>query len=84
VKLLPPGVGDFNDPAAIVLTNPVMQPAFSGGVPSDYTVEWKGYQGADTNDILVSTEGSYTVAIQATSTLTGRTALYRGVLQLYQ
>ena len=84
VKLLPPGVTDFNSPSAIVVTNAATQPALSGGTPVDYSFEWKGYDSIDTNNILVSAEGSYTVAIQATSTLTGRTTLYRGVLQLYQ
>ncbi len=84
VKLLPPGVTDFNDPSAVVVTNAATQPALSGGLPVDYAFEWKGHDGIDTNNILVSAEGSYTVAIQATSTLTGRTTLYRGVLQLYQ
>jgi hypothetical protein len=84
VKLLPPGVTDFNAPSAVVVTNAVTQPAQSGGLPIDYSFEWTGHDGVDTNNILVSAEGSYTVAIQATSTLTGRTTLYRGVLQLYR
>jgi hypothetical protein len=84
VKLLPPGVSDPASPSAIVLTNAEMQAARSGGQPVDHALEWKGYQDADTNDILVSEEGSYTFAIQATSVATGASTLYRGALQLWQ
>jgi hypothetical protein len=84
VKLLPPGVSDLASAQAILLTDTVLQPALSGGQPVDYEVEWKGHDQLDTNDILVSEEGSYTFAIQATSVGSGATALYRGVLQLMQ
>jgi parallel beta-helix repeat protein len=84
VKLLPPGITSFTDPSAITLVNSVAQPAQSGGQPADYTIEWKGHDAVDTNNIQVSAEGTYTIAIQAVTTLTGRTTLYRGALQLYQ
>jgi len=84
VKLLPPGVTNFADSSAITLVNNVFQTALSGGVPADYMVEWTGNDGIDTNNILVSAEGTYTIAIQATSSATGQTSLYRGALQLYQ
>jgi hypothetical protein len=84
VKLLPPGITDPASPSAIVLTNGALQPARSGGQPVDYVVEWKGYEDPETNKILVSEEGSYTFAIQATSVATGANALYRGALQLWQ
>lgn len=84
VKLLPPGVSDPASPQAIVITNNELTYAQSGGQPADHVVEWKGYEDMDTNDILVSEEGSYTFAIQATGVTTGRTALYRGALQLWQ
>jgi hypothetical protein len=51
---------------------------------SNGLLEWKGYEDADTNDILVSEEGSYPLAIQATSVASGSTALYRGALQLWR
>jgi parallel beta-helix repeat protein len=84
VKLLPPGVSDPASPAAIVLTSNELRQAQSGGQPVNHEFEWKGYEALDTNDILVSAEGSYTFAIQATSVGSGATALYRGVLQLMQ
>ena len=84
VKLLPPGVSDPSSPQAIVLTDTVLQPASSGGAPADYQVEWRGYEELDSNDILVSDEGSYTFAITATSAVSGATTVYRGVLQLWQ
>lgn len=84
VKLLPPGISDLASPEAIVLTNAVLQTALSGGQPVDHQIEWKGYDELDTNDILVSGEGSYTFAIEATGAVSGATTVYRGVLQLWQ
>jgi hypothetical protein len=54
----------------------------SGGQPLDHALEWKGVEDADTNDILVSAERSYTFVIQATSVASGSTPRYRGALQL--
>ncbi|MGH8239393.1 MAG: FlgD immunoglobulin-like domain containing protein, partial [Steroidobacteraceae bacterium] len=84
VKLLPPGVSDPASPQAIAITNNELQAAQSGGQPLDHVFEWKGYEDTDTNNILVSGEGTYTFTIQATSVATGATALYRGALQLWQ
>jgi hypothetical protein len=84
VKLLPPGVSDIASPEAIVLTDGVLQPALSGGQPVDHEFEWRGYNPQDPNDILVSGEGSYTFAIQATGASSGVTTVYRGVLQLWR
>jgi hypothetical protein len=84
VKLLPPGVNNFTDPNAITLVDNVFQTAQSGGLQADYTVQWTGNDGVDTNNVLVSEEGTYTIAIHATSTATGQTSLYRGALQIYR
>jgi hypothetical protein len=84
VKLLPPGISDPANPAAIVLTDNELQAARSGTTPVDHSIQWKGYDDLDTNDILVSDEGPYTFSIQATATATGATTLYRGILQLWQ
>jgi hypothetical protein len=44
VTLLPPGIADPSHASAIVLVNNLLQPAKDGGgVPINYTVEWKGY-----------------------------------------
>ena len=85
VTLLPPGVVDPASPSAIVLVNNVSQSAKDGGnVPIDYTVEWRGYNTADPNAVLVSTEGAYTFAIEATLPATGQKTLYRGILNIAQ
>lgn len=84
VKLLPPGVSDPNDPAAIALVTNEFQAALSGGQPADHIVEWKGYQTTDTNNIAVSAEGAYTFAIIAVSAATQVSTTYRGALQLWQ
>jgi hypothetical protein len=81
VKLLPPGISDPASPQAVVLKSNVLE---SGGSTADHVVEWKGYELADSNNILVSSEGVYTFSIQATSAATGSASLYRGALQLYQ
>jgi hypothetical protein len=85
VKLLPPGVLDFNSTAAISLLGSQRQTAKDAtGDPVPHSVEWRGYDPTDTNDILVAQDGTYTFAIQATSAATGRTTLYRGALQLFR
>jgi hypothetical protein len=55
-----------------------------GGVPIDYTVEWKGYNTADPNAMLLSANGAYTFAIEATIPGTSYKSLYRGVLNVVQ
>lgn len=85
VKLLPPNVNDFDSDQAVTLIDGERQLANGGnGVPLPHTVEWRGYEEADTNDILFSPEGSYTFAIEAIGAVTGRTTLYRGVLQIFK
>jgi len=85
MTLLPPGISDPSHATAIVLVNNVMQPAKDGGgAPIDYTVEWKGFNTADPNAMLVSSEGAYTFAIEATIPGTSYTSLYRGVLNVVQ
>lgn len=84
VALLPPGISDPNHASAIVLVNNVTQPAKSGSVPIDYTVEWKGYNAGDPNAVLVSAEGAYTFTIEATIPGTSYKSLYRGVLNVVQ
>ena len=85
VTLLPPGIVDPSHASAIVLVNNVLQPAKDGGgVPINYTVEWKGYNTADPNAILVNANGIYTFAIEATIPGTSHKSLYRGVLNVVQ
>ncbi len=85
VKLLPPGVSDPTSPLATVLIDNQLQSALDGiGQPLDHIVDWFGHDGVDTNNILVSEEGAYTFTIEGISVLTGRTSLYRGVVQLFQ
>jgi len=85
MTLLPPGISDPSHASAIVLVNNVLQPAKDGGgVPIDYTVEWKGFNPADPNAIFVSAEGAYTYAIEATIPGTSYKSLYRGVLNVVQ
>jgi hypothetical protein len=85
VTLLPPGILDPSHASAIVLVNNALQPAKDGGgVPIDYTVEWKGYNTADPNAILINANGIYTFAIEATIPGTSYKSLYRGVLNVVQ
>ncbi|MEX2963693.1 right-handed parallel beta-helix repeat-containing protein [Microbulbifer sp. TYP-18] len=84
-SLLPPGIVDPQDPSAIVLVDDVLQQAQDGsGEPIQHEVEWRGYDLADPNAVLVGEEGAYTFAIQARSTETGESTLYRGVVNLYR
>ncbi len=85
MTLLPPGISDPNHASAIVLVNNVLQPAKDGGgAPIDYTVEWKGFNSTDPNAMLLSTEGAYTFAIEATIPGTSYKSTYRGVLNVVQ
>lgn len=84
IKLLPPGVADFNHASAIVLVNNELKRALNNGNPVDQTVEWKGFLNTDTNNILVSADGTHTFAIRATSSVSGKSSLYKGSLQLIQ
>ena len=84
-KLLPPGILDPADVSAITLLNQQLKQALDGGgQPLSHTVEWRGHDPVDTNQILVSDEGVYTFTIEAESVDSGLTTLYRGVLQVRQ
>lgn len=83
VKMLPPGIYDPSNPAAITLIdNELEQANDSGGQPIDHAVEWRGYDVAQTNHIETADEGAFTFTIEARSQQTNLTTLYRGVLQL--
>jgi len=85
VTMLPPGIVDPSHASAIVLLNNVSQSARdSNGNPIDHTVVWRGYNDTDPNGVLVSTDGAYTFAIEATLPATGRKTTYRGVLSMVQ
>jgi len=75
---LPPGITDPNDPTAIPLASGIV------AANVDQQVQWTGHDGVDTNNISISSEGVYSFTIQATSTATNKTTLYRGVVQLYR
>ncbi len=85
VTILPPGIVDPASPSAIVLVNNLTQPAKDGGgIPIDYTADWRGFNTADPNAMLAGAEGAYTFAIEATLPATGQKTLYRGVLNIAQ
>lgn len=84
IKLLPPDVSNFNYSGAIVLANHELKLAKANGIPVDQLVEWRGFVDSDTNRILVSQDGAYTLAILATSVLAGKSSLYKVTLQLVQ
>lgn len=82
--LLPPDVTDIQSASAVVLVDNQLQVAKSGGVPVDHIVEWRGYDPARPSQIRVSPEGAYTFAIEARSSATNQTTVYRGVVNLRQ
>jgi hypothetical protein len=85
VKLLPPGIVDPASPQSIALMQSQLLQAKDGsGAPIDHVIEWRGNESADVNRMRTAEEGAYTFAIEAQSTQTGRSTLYRGVLQIYQ
>ena len=84
-KLLPPGIYDPANAAAITLINNELRQARDiGDNPVDHMVQWLGHNGTDTNAILVAEEGAFTFTIEATSVASGQFVLYRGVLQIRQ
>ncbi|MDR6841217.1 NosD domain-containing protein [Pseudoxanthomonas sacheonensis] len=83
--LLPPEVTDLQAPEAVVLVDNQLQVAKNGsGAPNDYIVEWRGYDPARPSQIRVAPEGAYTFAIEARSSATNQTTVYRGVVNLRQ
>jgi len=84
IKLVPPGILDIESPLAIEILPPTLLQAESLGIPIDHLAEWTGYLQDDTNNILTTDEATYTFIIQATSAVSGASAIYRGSLQLYQ
>jgi parallel beta-helix repeat protein len=76
VKLLPPGIADPGHASAIAVVTNAAQAA------GDYTVEWTGPAASDPNLVRTAEEGAFTFAIQAVSQSSGRSSLYRGVLQV--
>ncbi len=81
--MLPPGIYDPSNAAAITLVDNQLQTALDGGgQPLDHTVQWLGYDSSNPNLVLTSGEGVFTFTIQARSQQTNLTTLYRGVLQI--
>jgi hypothetical protein len=76
VKLLPPGIADPGHASAIPVVTNASQAA------GNYTVEWTGPGAADPNLVRAAEDGAFTFAIQAVSQSSGRSTLYRGVLQV--
>jgi parallel beta-helix repeat protein len=77
IKLLPPGISDPMSSEAVVVKA-------SSLVAMDQldTVIWNGYLPADTNNFVWSTEGHWTVIMQAQSVATGGVRTLRGSLYL--
>jgi flagellar hook assembly protein FlgD len=78
IKLLPPGVTDFNDPSAVLVTDELQS-------AQDHTVEWQGLDVAgDGRDRTLPADGVYTLAIKAVATDSGASTIYKAVLSAYQ
>ena len=77
-KLLPPNINDPNHSSAISLID--NKPVLANELQ---TMIWMGYLDNDTNNILINEEGMYTFTIEATSSVTGFTTLYRGAVTLF-
>ncbi|MCO6411406.1 MAG: right-handed parallel beta-helix repeat-containing protein [Thiogranum sp.] len=78
IKLLPPGVTDFDDASAVLVKN-------ESQAAQDHTVEWQGLVPAgDGRDRSLPADGVYTLAIEAVAGDTGASTLYRAVLSAYQ
>jgi hypothetical protein len=65
-----------------LVNNELQQARDGGGAPVDHSVEWRGYDAADTNHIVTPDEGVFTFTIEARSQQTNVSTLYRGVLQI--
>jgi flagellar hook assembly protein FlgD len=78
IKLLPPGVIDYHDPAAITVQDRVLQNT------GDYEMEWDGLDPVDPEGrtSLMGDEGAYNLAIQARNPATLETKIYYGAINL--
>ena len=78
VKLLAPGVPNPAAPAAVLVSNV--------GVLADtpLDLEWRGYDPIDMRKLLLgTTEGTFSIHIEAVSDVTGRSSTYLGALQVF-
>lgn len=78
IKLLPPGVIDFNDPKAIMIHE-------ENQAPKNYRIRWTGIDSTDINGKTrnIKEDGAQTFAIKATLS-NGTSTLTRGVINVYQ
>ncbi len=78
IKLLPPGVVDFDDPSAVLVKDELQ-------TAQDHSVEWQGLVTAgDGRDRSLPADGVYTLAIKAVSTASGGSTIYKAVLSAFQ
>ncbi len=91
VTLLPPGVTDVLNSSAVIMSNSAglqyngqQLDAISSDDSVVYDVQWKGFDDADTNNILISESGVYSFVIDAESVADGTTARYVGNIRLYK
>ena len=86
VTLLPEGIGDVNDPSAIVMANDagVLYEGVTLAGATTHTVQWNGYADSETNEVQVANEGYFLFVIEAVSVATGRKTEHRGTLRLYR
>jgi Right handed beta helix region len=80
MKLLRPGETDPNNPLAVVDTLLLDEPYLVANGPR--AVTWRSDDPADPKMTKTDEEGAFTFTIEAQSTRTGKTSLYRGILQL--
>ncbi len=81
MRLMPPA---GSTQVAVTLQNRVLTTALQNGLPKDQNFSWRGYAGADTNNLLIAEEGTYTVEITAESVATGVTTVFRSSVSLYE
>ncbi|MCB1853004.1 MAG: right-handed parallel beta-helix repeat-containing protein, partial [Gammaproteobacteria bacterium] len=85
VTFLPLGGQSTDSSTAIrVMENQLLSARDGLGNQQEHPIEWLGYDASDTNNILMTTEGSYNFVIEATSVATGFHNVYRGALQVYR
>lgn len=80
IKLLPPGVTSFSDPSAITVYDSGTCGLCS--ITGNQALNWYGHNSTDTNNILVSDEGVYTYAIEATAVAGSVKNTVKGVVNL--